>query len=146
MKKSKEQIISEFGECSTVFADIPECWDGYFFKFKWSSNERTYYWDFAANIKCLERTITSKIFEDAVFTGYRRLQTDWRSINDFVIYDRFGSKLTWTEEPKRSIEVKLTDAGARHWSLCNSIIVDNVAQRRIQLQEMHSLFTKKEYI
>lgn len=97
MKKSKEQIIKELG------CDQP----GYWFR---SKDQKTkFYWSSKQNVKELEEKITT--IEEPI-DSWRRSQTDWKSINDLVIYDRFGSKITFAEN---SVEIKLTDAGQQHW-------------------------------
>lgn len=142
MKKSKEQLKSELGVLGN-----PEFY-GYFFSYlDYKYNQRTYYWSLHYNIKCLERSIVSSSFKDTPITGWRRQQTDWRSVNDLVLYDRFGSKMIWTEEPKRSVEVKLTDAGQEHWLLYNTIYtMGNVERLNNQIEKMYQLFPIKKDI
>jgi hypothetical protein len=104
MKKSKEQIIKELG------CDQP----GYWFR---SKDQKTkFYWSSKENVKTLEEKIICHHNVGCSMDSWRRSQTDWKSIKDLVIYDRFGSKITYTEYPEYSIEIKLTDIGQQHWN------------------------------
>jgi hypothetical protein len=100
MRKSKEQVIKELG------CDQP----GYWFR---SKDQKTkFYWSSKENVKALEEKITYHNNNGFPVCGWRRSQTDWKSVKDLAIYDRFGSKITFTEN---SVEVKLTDIGQQHW-------------------------------
>lgn len=100
MKKSKEQVLKELG------ADQP----GYWFSFEVDRYFRTY-WSSKQNVKLLQEKMVDR---NATIRSWRRSQTDWRTVNGLVLYDRFGSKITMNENPKE-IEVKMTDVGEQHW-------------------------------
>lgn len=134
MKKSIEQIRNELGY---PYSDIMK---GYFFS---TSKDRPYpyhfYWSLKSHVNFLAETLNRY---KTVF-GWRRLQTDWRPVVDLVIYDRFGSKLTWTEDPKRSVEIKRSDAGWEHWDvLQNRTRTDE--ERMEELERLYRLFPAKE--
>lgn len=149
MKKSKEQITNELGK---LYVDHPEFWSHLFGFYDYKGNKRIYNLSRYSNIKTLEEQIEAWV--DIKFYGWRKVQTDWRSINDLVIYDRFGSRMTWTEEPERSIEIKLTDAGQKNWELDTELFSLSAPEwggtRAIeisrQIHEMNRLFPAKEYI
>jgi hypothetical protein len=99
MKKSKEQVIKELG------VDQP----GYWFARDESHNTR-FYWGLDENVK---RLLSS--FGYTKIHAWRRSQTDWRSLANLTIYDRYGSKVSWNENLE--MDMKLTDAGQEHWKL-----------------------------
>jgi hypothetical protein len=43
--------------------------------------------------------------------GWRKQQTDWQSVNNLILYDRFGSRICLNEN---SVEIKLTDIGKQY--------------------------------
>jgi hypothetical protein len=103
MKKSKEQVRKELG------VDQP----GYWFALDAKYNHKLY-WSSKESVKSLYEKLKLRYPGSDGIHGWRRSQTDWRSVNGLVIYDRFGSKITLSERPEE-IEVKLTDAGQQHW-------------------------------
>jgi hypothetical protein len=105
MKKSKEQLAKEGCYNSEPGYYFSLCPDPYKNHMMW--------WSCKYNVKRLEEMV--KNWGDKKVYAWRQNQTDWRSVQDFVIYDRYGSRLTWTEEPERILEVKLTDIGQEHW-------------------------------
>lgn len=150
MKKSKEQIENELGIACRYF---PDRYTGYFFGYVSKFGRQYWYYDNGSNIKNIENAFNISAKDIAIFGvniaifGWRRLQTDWRPINDLVIYDRFGSKLTWTEEPERSFEIKLTDAGQEHWELQRGrfdLPVSAWKSRAYRIHEMDRLFPVKK--
>jgi hypothetical protein len=106
MKKSKEQVIAE------LYVDQPGFW--------FSSDEKhatRHYWGLDKNIRHLSPT----------YLSWRRSQTDWASVANLTIYDRYGSKISWDENC--NAEYKLSDVGLLHsklWSYKNKEEVDAI--------------------
>ena len=133
MKKSKEQLISELG-----LTGYSSHMTGYWFSTSKDHKEK-FYWSSYHALSVLKICLTP---HETIF-GWRRTQTDWRPVNELVIYDRFGSKLTWSEHPERSFEIKLSDAGKEFEEYGDDLMSEGTWEK---IRRLYKLFPVKEKI
>jgi hypothetical protein len=104
-----------------------------FFIFKWRKKDNI------ANLT----TWNNKCFYE-----WRTQQSDWKSTNGLVLYDRFGSKISLDNG---ICETKLTDVGKKHWELYNKWVNeiffnkrnDTIIELRKELDYLENLFPVK---
>jgi hypothetical protein len=144
MLKSKEQLVKELGEYYAKF------WNNYKDCIFLRCN-RTF-----TNLKDVkaECFATEAFFESYNFLGFfikngryetwRTQQSDWKSTNGLVLYDRFGTKVTFNEDG--TYELKPTDVGLNHFHLKNDNIfhfTNTEEERTYSLKNIENLFPPK---
>jgi hypothetical protein len=122
MKKSEQQLKKELGSWHNI--------KGYFFI---SSCQiyPNFYWS-GSTIKGLEYNIFVNLGFYGGIKNWRTQQGDWRSVDGLVLYDRFGSKITFIDSV--NYITKLTDVGKHYDNLSKDYLknIEKIKQLEIQ--------------
>jgi hypothetical protein len=151
MLKSKEQLVKELG-CFLVETVGP---DDILFRFKFDYRDDYSFYHFNSNRSVVElKSNINSLLICSVKHEWRKLQTDWQSIVNFKLYDRFGSDAIFIKSESPTIrnswfscDINLTDSGVRYKDLLekykkisnhivHSYAKDSIAKDIEELQEV----------